>query len=317
MHRRVATRTRFDACFVGNLFPGERLRLVELIRRQVPNCHVGRHYFDEMAAHYSASRVVFNRSVSNDINMRVFEALGCGSLLLTNDLRSNGQAELFQDATHLATYASDEELMDKLRFYLRNKAARERIAAAGRAEVLARHTYRHRMARVLDAVSAGSVRAVAGPRTTDGFGDAGRYRVPGDRHDETAVARGPARDRRDAMTGPLTDPVYFEHDRPEVAALVPAGALRVLDVGCGAGRFGEAIKSRPGVRVTGVEMNPEAAELAGAGSTKSSSATSTRPPSTGRRGRSTASFAPTSSSTWPGRPNSSGRPGGGSRPTAP
>ncbi len=39
-----------------------------------------------MARTYSAARTVFNRSIKNDINMRVFEALASGSLLVTNDL---------------------------------------------------------------------------------------------------------------------------------------------------------------------------------------------------------------------------------------
>ena len=43
---------------------------------------VGRAYFEEMAKIYSASRLVFNRSIKNDVNMRVFEAVACGSLLL-------------------------------------------------------------------------------------------------------------------------------------------------------------------------------------------------------------------------------------------
>ena len=50
-----------------------------------------------MARIYSASRIVFNRSIKDDVNMRVFEALASGSLLLTNDLAANGQAELFRD----------------------------------------------------------------------------------------------------------------------------------------------------------------------------------------------------------------------------
>ena len=88
----------------------------------------GRRFFEEMAQTYSASRTVFNRSIRNDVNMRVFEALACGSLLLTNDLRDNGEAELFQDDVHLATYTCPEELLDKARFYLRHGRARERIA---------------------------------------------------------------------------------------------------------------------------------------------------------------------------------------------
>ena len=89
-----------------------------------------------MARTYSAARIVFNRSIKNDVNMRVFEALACGSLLLTNDLSDNGQAELFRDGVHLATYREPEDLLDKLAFYLRRESMRERIAAAGRAEAI-------------------------------------------------------------------------------------------------------------------------------------------------------------------------------------
>jgi hypothetical protein len=64
---------------------------------------VGRAYFEEMARAYSAARLLFNRSLKNDVNMRVFEAVACGSLLFKNDLGNNGQDELFRDGVHLAT----------------------------------------------------------------------------------------------------------------------------------------------------------------------------------------------------------------------
>ena len=73
--------------------------------------------------------------------MRVFEAVACGSMLMTNDLGDNGLGELFQDGVHLATYRDHEDLLDKLAFYLEREAIRERIAAAGRAEAIAKHTY--------------------------------------------------------------------------------------------------------------------------------------------------------------------------------
>ena len=81
--------------------------------------------------------------------MRVFEALACGSLLVTNELSENGQAELFRDGVHLATYCEHTDLLDKLAFYLAREATREKIAAAGRAEAIARHTYGHRMEQIL------------------------------------------------------------------------------------------------------------------------------------------------------------------------
>jgi DUF based on E. rectale Gene description (DUF3880)/Glycosyl transferases group 1 len=77
---------QYDFSFVGNLFPGPRSDLLDRLRRRFPKHFIGNCYFEEMARTYSASRAVFNRSIRNDVNMRVFEALACGSLLLTNDL---------------------------------------------------------------------------------------------------------------------------------------------------------------------------------------------------------------------------------------
>ena len=107
---------------------------------------------------YSRSRSVFNRSIRNDVNMRVFEAAGCGSLLLTNDLTNNGLAELFTDGKHLVTYRSADELLEKLAFYLKHDKAREQIATAGYAEVLARHTYLHRMSQLLRSIESAGIK---------------------------------------------------------------------------------------------------------------------------------------------------------------
>jgi SAM-dependent methyltransferase len=61
------------------------------------------------------------------------------------------------------------------------------------------------------------------------------------------------------------DDSYFEHTRPELRALVPPAARRVLDVGCGAGALGAALKAdRPDVAVVGLEAFPDAAERAAA-----------------------------------------------------
>jgi 2-polyprenyl-3-methyl-5-hydroxy-6-metoxy-1,4-benzoquinol methylase len=50
--------------------------------------------------------------------------------------------------------------------------------------------------------------------------------------------------------------------RPEVQALVPASARRVLDLGCSAGALGAGLKERGGVEVVGVELDPVLARAA-------------------------------------------------------
>jgi GT2 family glycosyltransferase/2-polyprenyl-3-methyl-5-hydroxy-6-metoxy-1,4-benzoquinol methylase/Tfp pilus assembly protein PilF len=246
VHRKHEVDKEFDVCFVGNVFPGERAELVRLLRERYPNTFVGQRYFDDMARTYSAARLVFNRSIGNDINMRVFEALGCGSLLLTNDLRDNGQDELFRDGVHLATYRDADELLDKAAFYLAREPLREKIAASGRAEALARHTYRHRLERLLGDVEKQLARSTAPvgadlPKAAPAAPDA------------PAEAPVPAAHR---------DPSYFEFVRPELLALIPESARQVLDVGCGAGRLGAALKARQPAAVVGIEVDPRAAQAA-------------------------------------------------------
>lgn len=64
---------------------------------------------------------------------------------------------------------------------------------------------------------------------------------------------------RPAGTG---DQGYYEFDRPEVRAMIPGDARRVLDVGCGAGALGAALRRDRGIEVVGIELEPAAAERA-------------------------------------------------------
>ena len=67
----------------------------------------------------------------------------------------------------------------------------------------------------------------------------------------------------DAVRAMQTRADYYGHERPEVVALVPKHARYVVDVGCGAGGLGRALKrERPHVEVRGIEIVREQAERA-------------------------------------------------------
>lgn len=54
---------------------------------------------------------------------------------------------------------------------------------------------------------------------------------------------------------------YYGQERPELVALLPAKLGAVLDVGCGAGGVGRAIRDRA-TRLVGIEMDDQAAQIA-------------------------------------------------------
>jgi len=63
-------------------------------------------------------------------NMRIFEATGLGRFLLTEHF--DNLARLYAPGREIETYASEAELLDKVRYYLAHPEAREAIAEAGR-----------------------------------------------------------------------------------------------------------------------------------------------------------------------------------------
>jgi FkbM family methyltransferase len=253
VHRKYDTEKLYDVCFVGHLFPGPRSNLVGLLQSRFRNHFVGQRFFEEMARTYSGSRVVFNRSIRNDINMRVFEALACGSLLLTNELSDNGQDGLFRDGVHLATYRDADEMLDKVRFYLGRETIREKIAAAGRAEVLSRDTYRHRMEWLLGEVE----RGLAAVTVAAGSDPADREAADPDPHANGPGPRPSSNVQEIAVVAGSASPAEAS-PRSALMELVPRSARKILLVGCWVGELGKTLLARQPAKVVGIEFDPSA-----------------------------------------------------------
>ncbi|MBI3581273.1 MAG: glycosyltransferase [Nitrospinae bacterium] len=133
-----------DVGFAGTLSDDAHKRRNVLLGRLAERfkVRVERLFLEEMAEMYYASKIVFNNAVRNDLNMRVFEGLCSGSLLLTDG--ADGLSDLFEDGRHLVVY-NDDNMIEKAGYYLEHDAERELIAKAGMELALERHTYLHRV----------------------------------------------------------------------------------------------------------------------------------------------------------------------------
>jgi hypothetical protein len=119
----------------------------------------GRHYTpEEMADIYCSSKIVVNVSRDDwpqDANMRCFEAMAAGALLITrmpSELTDLG----FEEDVHFAGWRDPDEVSKIVESWLRNDARREEAARRARALVLNAHTYDARAAFILETVSRGA-----------------------------------------------------------------------------------------------------------------------------------------------------------------
>ncbi len=157
VHRPVEGEPDHDMAFVGNadaVAHRERAALLHRLQRHF-TIHRENHVLGEdYCRAFARGKLAFNRSAMEDLNMRVFEALAMGRCLITDrQAKRNGLLDLFEENSHLVTYANETELFSKIRRFLDDETGRHAIAAAGRAEVLARHTYDHRVRTILDVVA--------------------------------------------------------------------------------------------------------------------------------------------------------------------
>jgi GT2 family glycosyltransferase/tetratricopeptide (TPR) repeat protein/2-polyprenyl-3-methyl-5-hydroxy-6-metoxy-1,4-benzoquinol methylase len=237
VHGRLEVEKEYDVAFVGHINSRRRRDFLEAVRQRFPRSFLGPAPHTQMSGIYSRARVVVNCNLHNDLNMRVFEALSCGALLVTNRVRGNGQEELFQDRVHLVEYDTTEEALELIHYYLQRPEEAAEIAGRGHREVVGKHTYRHRMERVLARLAEADSRGQSRPAQL------------------TTSVSGP----RPAPAWGGRDAGYFRGTGEHLLEIVPRAAKRVLDVGCGAGVFGEVLKKRQGCEVVGVEIDARAA----------------------------------------------------------
>jgi hypothetical protein len=162
-----------DVVFVGGLARSHHARGNELLERAARNtpitfwgydvdgwpadAAIRRRYRGEawgldMYRVLAKSRIALNRhiDVAEDYanNMRLYEATGVGTMLIT-DAKGN-LSELFEPGDEVVTYSNESELVEQINHYLDKESERIRIARAGQERTLRDHTYERRMSELVD-----------------------------------------------------------------------------------------------------------------------------------------------------------------------
>lgn len=98
------------------------------------------------------SKIVLNRHISaaenNANNMRLYEATGMGAMLITD--KKNNLGQIFEVGKEVVEYDSEDDLVEKIKYYLNNEVELDKIAQAGQRRTLKEHTYQNRMEELVE-----------------------------------------------------------------------------------------------------------------------------------------------------------------------
>ena len=145
----------YEVAYVGSvnavLHP-VRHALLAAISREVSEVFKGMASPKEMGRIYAQAKMVFNKSVNNDINMRYFEAMGAGAVLITDHVTNNGIEELFTVGEHFLEYQDEGSLLALIRELRSNPHWCRRLGDAARCHVMKNHTYAFRARSALEKI---------------------------------------------------------------------------------------------------------------------------------------------------------------------
>lgn len=116
---------------------------------------------EEWVKIFSASKIVFHSHYNDpsgkvpcfQASPRVYEALACGALFVCDNQRD--VLRLFNSGEHLIVFNSVQELKEIIDYYLKHPAEAKTIAEKGRKEAVEKHTYNHRIKKILFRVMQG------------------------------------------------------------------------------------------------------------------------------------------------------------------
>ena len=141
------TEKKYDVAFCGTILDSKlHKERNEFIRQVVKytNCYLGRDCEEYANLRYNEASIVFNAGIQNDLNMRVFEGMASGAVLLTNE--TDGQDEFFKHGEECLIYKDKDDLLNILTEYLVGNKRNELTKISERALAkIKNHTYHKRI----------------------------------------------------------------------------------------------------------------------------------------------------------------------------
>ena len=106
---------------------------------------------NEMVKTINGYKIHFNKTLSNDINYRIFETMGCNTLMLTNSTENINT--FFNDMENIVIYNNETELFEKLNILSSDNDLIKKISNSGHELVKNNHTYDNRVDVLLKIIS--------------------------------------------------------------------------------------------------------------------------------------------------------------------
>jgi len=191
------------------------------------------HPYDRMRDLYNAADIFVLPSISTrmwkeQFGMVLAEAMACGTAVISTT--SGSIPEVVGDAGILVPSNDPGELAGAIALLCSSHELRDELGRKGRARAVERFDSRavaKRVGEVFGKVLEGLARPAGSPRQ------------------EATKDRG-----------------YFQQERREIEAMIPAGASRILDIGCGEGMLGRILLQKGAAEVVGIEADLAVAQRA-------------------------------------------------------
>jgi len=164
----ISKTNNLDVVFVGT-YTRRRARLIKVLEKAGIKVKVYGPYWRyfmrsnnvrdgiyglEMVKVFNSAKIVLNIHVEDDlpykVNMRTFEAIGCGSFLLTD--YAYGIEKLFKVCEELVSYNDADELVELVKYYLEKEEERMTISEKAQKKTYYTHTYGQRIVHLLSLV---------------------------------------------------------------------------------------------------------------------------------------------------------------------